>query len=328
MGISAIGKSLSSGRLVDSDYSSPWGLIVEDTLASPITDIEVEPNDFTLPYLGAEADITIMGLLPNGRHIRLADSTQLVVQSLNPNVAQIGPNNSILATGIGKTQVSVSYLSFSKMVAVEVKGHGVIGDLDGDGDADSQDLLEIETWINRPASGPADARDMDHDGRITQADADMLIGTCTRTRCATSNNLQFGMLPESPAPSPSASPGPSVITTARGLIVQAVSLAKSAKAALPAKPSSKLAKSKKLKINSKRNIILKARKSLPGVVNQLVNLEKNSGSQIRTELKNLTKKRLASLKTLVKQALSTKVPDSKKKKTWSSVFKILSDLVR
>ena len=66
-------------------------------------------------------------------------------------------------------------------VAVVVPG---LGDIDGDGDVDANDLARINAALNTQASGPNDLRDLDGDGRITGLDARKLVTLCTRPRCA------------------------------------------------------------------------------------------------------------------------------------------------
>jgi alpha-tubulin suppressor-like RCC1 family protein/pimeloyl-ACP methyl ester carboxylesterase len=59
-----------------------------------------------------------------------------------------------------------------------------LGDINGDGDVDVDDLAEINGALNTSASGPNDLRDLDGDGRITALDARKLVTLCTLPRCA------------------------------------------------------------------------------------------------------------------------------------------------
>ena len=61
----------------------------------------------------------------------------------------------------------------------------ILGDIDGDGDVDSNDLSRITSALNTNADGPNDLRDLNGDGRIDVLDARKLVTLCTRPRCAT-----------------------------------------------------------------------------------------------------------------------------------------------
>ncbi|GMV32092.1 MAG: hypothetical protein AMXMBFR59_42170 [Rhodanobacteraceae bacterium] len=81
--------------------------------------------------------------------------------------------------GVGEKNAgfSLENLRTSKVV--------LLGDVDMDGDVDSDDLARINAALNTAASGPNDPRDLDGDGRITGLDARKLVTLCTRPRCAT-----------------------------------------------------------------------------------------------------------------------------------------------
>lgn len=60
----------------------------------------------------------------------------------------------------------------------------VIGDMDSDCDVDRLDLNIVVAARNKPAYGPDDPRDLDHDGKITVLDARKLVLLCTLPKCA------------------------------------------------------------------------------------------------------------------------------------------------
>jgi hypothetical protein len=59
------------------------------------------------------------------------------------------------------------------------------GDLNGDGQVDLADLHILDSFLNKPANGPNDPRDLNHDGVINALDARILVTLCTYSRCAT-----------------------------------------------------------------------------------------------------------------------------------------------
>ena len=61
----------------------------------------------------------------------------------------------------------------------------ILGDIDLDGDVDTDDLAKINAALNQAANGPNDLRDIDGDGKITALDSRKLVTLCTRPRCAT-----------------------------------------------------------------------------------------------------------------------------------------------
>jgi hypothetical protein len=60
----------------------------------------------------------------------------------------------------------------------------VVGDVNGDGRVDQHDLALITVALNKPATGPTDPLDLNHDGVINALDARLLVTFCTRPGCA------------------------------------------------------------------------------------------------------------------------------------------------
>jgi hypothetical protein len=57
------------------------------------------------------------------------------------------------------------------------------GDLNCDRVVDGDDLAILQSAGTTRASGPADPRDLNHDGQITVADAQQLVRLCTKVGC-------------------------------------------------------------------------------------------------------------------------------------------------
>ena len=61
----------------------------------------------------------------------------------------------------------------------------ILGDINGDGRVDSNDLALIVAALNTPANGPNDIRDLNGDGTINALDTRKLVTLCTSAGCAT-----------------------------------------------------------------------------------------------------------------------------------------------
>lgn len=59
-----------------------------------------------------------------------------------------------------------------------------LGDIELDGDVDSNDLSRITSTLNKPASGPNDLRDISGDMKLDVLDTRKLVLLCTKPRCA------------------------------------------------------------------------------------------------------------------------------------------------
>lgn len=95
-----------------------------------------------------------------------------------PATTPIGTTNniSLFAKGAATANGTV----FTQIVGVAT----IVGDLDSDGDVDRDDVSIIFGSRNRTASGSADGRDIDRDGKITVLDARKAVLLCTRPNCA------------------------------------------------------------------------------------------------------------------------------------------------
>lgn len=94
-----------------------------------------------------------------------------------PSSAAVGTTNNVSLNARGAS--SANGTVFTQIV----RAASMAGDLDNDGDVDRDDVAIIFAARNQSASGPADPRDQDGDGRITVLDARKAMLLCTRPSC-------------------------------------------------------------------------------------------------------------------------------------------------
>lgn len=142
----------------------------------------VDPSLLTFGFVGETQPFTLIGTFANGLQVDISNSTLLSFAFSNPNVATI-QNGIITAVGSGQTTITIQYGAAAATIAVTVPA-SIRGDLNGDGRVDKSDLNIILAALNRPANGPTDARDLNHDGVINALDARILVTLCTNAGCA------------------------------------------------------------------------------------------------------------------------------------------------
>ncbi|MFT7722871.1 MAG: VWA domain-containing protein [Roseateles sp.] len=119
------------------------------------------------------------------------------VRAATPAIATLAPNQSRVidvpvvipaSAAVGTTNnISLSVKGASSangsVFTQIVRAASIPGDVDNDGDVDRDDVAIIFASRNQPASGPADPRDLDGDGRITVLDGRKSTLLCTRPSC-------------------------------------------------------------------------------------------------------------------------------------------------
>ncbi len=166
------------------DFSPPVTLQVETP--ATFTSLSVSPTEVAFAYAGQQVPLRVTGRTDAGALIDLSRSSQTSFQSADSTVAAFA-GRFLTAVGQGTTMVTVSYKNLSVTVPVTVPKF-VPGDLDGDGDVSQDDLNLLQDFVDLGAfpTGPFDARDLNHDGVISQADVIQLQGLCT-TPCVIPN---------------------------------------------------------------------------------------------------------------------------------------------
>ncbi len=89
-----------------------------------------------------------------------------------------------LGSVISQDPVAATSVPAGSAVNLVVSSGPLRGDINGDGEVDTLDLALITAVLNKPASGPNDPRDLNHDGVINALDARILVTLCTHPGCA------------------------------------------------------------------------------------------------------------------------------------------------
>lgn len=172
--LAALG-AYADGKVVQSKVIS---LVVGGALRS----LEVSPRGPTLMYVGDSLRMLVGGKDQSGRYITLPQEV-VAITSRNPLVISAG-GGSLIATGVGEAEISVSYQGVETTVRGRVV-QGPKGDLNGNGTVDIHDASRLQSFIGVPPVNNSDGRDLNRDGKIDALDVRVLTTLCTRPRCAT-----------------------------------------------------------------------------------------------------------------------------------------------
>lgn len=162
------------------EISAPLEVVVD--IDSPILSVEVFPTKMELNFIGDEDRIFASAQLPDGTRIAIDDAAETTYTSLNTAVAQVRGHGQLIGTGEGNTKIIVQYKMYKAGLDVIVPRR-IRGDLNGDGRVSRDDLGILKLRLGALASVPNDARDLDHDGRIDQKDAEILASLCVNPDC-------------------------------------------------------------------------------------------------------------------------------------------------
>ena len=163
--------------------SSPVSILVQ---TAGILALQVSPNPLMLRVAGSQMTLDVQAKTTQGQ--MTMDPQTLQFLSNNTGVASVDVNGVVTGQSPGTAQITASYSVGGNVVSGKtsaVVGGGVLGDLNGDGRVDIDDVNILDGALNNPANGPNDARDLNHDGVINALDARLLTTLCTYPRCAT-----------------------------------------------------------------------------------------------------------------------------------------------
>ena len=163
--------------------SQPTTIDVEPALG--INSLNTEPkNLIRFRFVGDNLPVRVLGTLTNGTEVDLSSSTLISYGSSNTNVATVSQTGVVTAVGSGSAYIKISGAAVPFAIPVFVP-NVIRGDLNGDGRVDIDDVNILDSFLNTPANGPNDARDLNHDGVINALDARILVTLCTKPGCVT-----------------------------------------------------------------------------------------------------------------------------------------------
>ena len=173
-------------QVATSLQSAPIRLSVVPRLA--VTSLSCQLSKNVLRFPGDRRRFTILGTLSDGTSTLLSASQRLSFSADASGVASVDSSGVVLGVGAGTAIIIPSYRNVSGAVisgscSVDVPALAV-GDLDGNGTVDLDDVAILQSYLNQPSTGPSDARDLNHDGKIDALDLRLMTNLCTRPRCA------------------------------------------------------------------------------------------------------------------------------------------------
>ena len=135
-------------------------------------DIQVRPSDVRLRWPGDQATVDVFSFSTSGtarRRITLTRSPSIQYKSSNEAVVSVSRRGVVTGVSPGSAEVQIASGAQSKKISVTVEGSAT-GDLDGDGKVRESDIDEVALWVGQKASTASDARDINRDGSIDDAD--------------------------------------------------------------------------------------------------------------------------------------------------------------
>lgn len=148
--------------------------------ASSLQSLAVNTTSVAFSFVGDAARIRATGTFTGGVAADISGLSSTRFSSQNAAVAKVDGAGNVVATGSGKTNITVQNGSLSATVAVSVPAT-IRGDLNADGKVDQDDLNILLAAIGTPVTGPFDARDLNGDGVIDTKDAQVLESLCSST---------------------------------------------------------------------------------------------------------------------------------------------------
>jgi hypothetical protein len=171
---------IAPGQVID---SPPITIDVENT--AQVLAVQSNLGTLLFQFVGQQIPLTVSATFTGGGPAQTVSRSSLIQYfSNNTTVVSVSSGGIATAIGPGNTTITITYGGKSANVSVSVPA-STRGDLNGDGKVDIDDLNILDSFLNTPANGANDARDLNHDGLINALDARILVTLCTYPRCAT-----------------------------------------------------------------------------------------------------------------------------------------------
>jgi uncharacterized protein (DUF2141 family) len=160
----------------------------ENVTISPIITIDVEPPSVptgisfqqklvTFAYQGQQRKVGVTAVFADGTTLDISRSSRIKFSTDSPTVVTVDQTGLMTANGVGSANVTVSYDEVTSTLKA-IGPNGVVGDFNGDGVVDSDDLFLLESMVGTSPTGPSDARDLNKDGKIDEVDVQILLTLC------------------------------------------------------------------------------------------------------------------------------------------------------
>jgi hypothetical protein len=160
----------------------------EKGVVSPAISIDVEPSTqpnaiqfeedlVAFGYVGDQKKVPVDARFSNGAILDISGSTRLKLSSSDPSIVSMDRTQMLTAASTGDTTITASYENLASTMRT-IGPTSVKGDLNADGVVSVEDLLLLESMLGASPTGANDARDLDKNGKIDDADVQALLLLC------------------------------------------------------------------------------------------------------------------------------------------------------
>ena len=153
-------------------------IILSVVPASSLVSLSTDFTNIPFSFVGETARVHVAGKFADGSSADVTTLSSTKFSSQSSTVATVDSSGNVVATGTGKTTITVQNGTLAASVSVSVPTT-IRGDLNGDGNVDQDDLNLLIAAVGMPATGPFDARALDGAAIIDNRDVQILEGLCS-----------------------------------------------------------------------------------------------------------------------------------------------------